>query len=50
MEGKDRCVKFLSKKSSLGMRNPHFEPFTLLDQQVMVRAAPEPSDIIWENL
>jgi hypothetical protein len=32
MEGKERCVKYLSKKSSSGTNNVHFKPFTLLDE------------------
>ena len=50
IEGKDRCLKYLSKKLSTGQKNDHFEPFKLLDEQVNLRNAPEPSNIIWENL
>lgn len=50
-EGYERCMKHLrTKKSFFGTPIFNKRKFEILDIPLQIREAPEPSDIIWENL
>lgn len=52
-EAKERCVHYCFETDSEGYPNQKFKingPVTSLGNNLKVTDAPEPSDIIWENL
>lgn len=49
-EAKERVLKYLVEKTPAGLKNEDFDGFVSLGCNLRVRDAPEPSDIIWENL
>ena len=49
-DGIDRCENYLFKYEQDGSKNKYFKPMKMLDVDVEVCRANEPSDIIWENL
>jgi len=49
-EGYERCAKYLFKEDILGKQNKNCKKLKLLGEEVVLSAAPEPSNIVWENL
>jgi len=49
-EGYERTCRHLSSRTPFGFQNKKRVEYKFLDQAVRVREAPEPSNIIWENL
>jgi hypothetical protein len=49
-EAKERALKYLTEKTSEGLKNEDYEGFVSIGCDLKVMDAPEPSDIIWENL
>jgi len=50
-EGMERCAKYLCKHGTFsGEGNALYKPLPLLGEEMRMNEAPEPSNIIWENL
>ena len=50
-EGYERCVKYLCKHGTFsGESNASYKPLPLLGENMHMNEAPEPSNVIWENL
>lgn len=50
-EGMERCAKYLCKHGAFsGEGNSLYKPLPLLGEEMRMNEAPEPSNIIWENL
>ena len=49
-EAEERCENFLFSKTRSGDPNEDLRPLNILDIDVTVQEAAEPSNIIWENL
>ena len=49
-EGYERCVKRLSCEDTIGNKNKYKVEMKILDQDIRIVAATEPTNIIWENL
>jgi hypothetical protein len=43
-------MTYLTERNRDGSKNKAYEPFVSLGEELEVLDAPEPSDIIWENL
>lgn len=51
VEAYERCEKHLFKYQVLnGKKNPEYETLELFGEPVQMEAAPEPSNVVWENL
>ena len=49
-EGYERCSEFLSGRLHTGLPNPKKRSFEFLGEQAQIADAPEPTNVIWENL
>ena len=49
-EAVERCAYYLYNVNPDGKKNPNKVDFKLLGDQLVIEQAPEPTDIIWENL
>lgn len=49
-EAKERAMKYYSKYNEDGTSNSDYDPIISKDQEMEVVDAPEPSNILWENL
>ena len=49
-EGYERCEKYLFQRDPSGKVNHNYRKLKLLGEDVVLTAAPEPSNIVWENL
>lgn len=49
-EGYERCSEFLAARLENGLPNPKMRSLEFLGEDAQIAAAPEPSNVIWENL
>jgi len=49
-EAFERCEEHLFKRDMLGNNNERYDPFVFLGEECKFIEAPEPSNVLWENL
>lgn len=49
-EAYERCEEYLFKHDNTGARNHNYNALELFEEETKIEQAPEPSNVIWENL